>query len=1611
MSRASSTERGAEVAAGQRRALVACVLSKLSGRRGELPPSAAETLVERYVASMAEEDLESSRPEDLCGAILSLLELAWRRRPGQVEIRLLNPTLEEHGWSSEHTIIELVNDDMPFLVDSLTAALNQRELGVHQVVHPQYAVRRAADGTLRDVLDPTAGKKAPRESFMHLEIDPQRASAQLLEIEAHLRRVLGDVRAAVEDWQAMRRKVTEVVERLRAAPPPSVPEEELEESLLFLDWVHDNHFTFLAYRRYRLLERDGDEYLRPLAESGLGLARSVSLGARVGGEKPLLPAIRAFFRGPKVLSISKSNHRSTVHRPVHMDLISVKRFDRRGRVVGEDRITGLFTSTAYTLAASEIPLVRKKVRRVLERSAFLPASHDAKALRAILDHYSRDELFQISEDDLYRFAHRILKLQLRPRLALLVRYDEADRFASCMVYVPRDRHNTERRLRMQELLEEAFGGSVTAYYTRLSDRPLAQLHFIVRLESDKHRQVDVAALEQRLAAVARSWGDRLREVMVERHGEEHGLVVWRRYRDAFPVPYQAHASVDDAVEDAAVIDRVLECGSLGMRLYRVAGAAASRFHFRTFELAVPAPVSIFLPMLENMGLEVLSEIPFEVRPADAVHPIWIRDFELQAPIDVDLEGMRERFQEAFARVWTGEVENDDWNRLVLRAGLTWREAVMLRAYARYLRQAGVAFSQRYMVDTLVRYPQITRTLMRLFHTQLDPRRGKGEKRSRALARRVRRQLEGVERLDEDRILRHFLLLIRRTLRTNYYQAGGDGEPKSYLSFKLDASAIPFLPQPRPRYEIYVYAPRFEAVHLRGGKVARGGIRWSDRREDFRTEILGLVKAQMVKNAVIVPVGAKGGFVLKQPPAEGGREALEAEARLCYQEMIRGLLDLTDNYRGEDVVPPPDAVRRDDDDPYLVVAADKGTATFSDLANEVAAEYDFWLGDAFASGGSAGYDHKKMGITARGAWESVKDHFRHLDVDVQRDVFTAVGVGDMSGDVFGNGMLQSETLKLVGAFNHLHVFVDPDPDPATSYAERRRLFDARLGWDGYDRDKLSPGGAVFDRHAKRITVSEEVKARFGLADVKTTPAALIRALLTADVDLLWLGGIGTYVKARAESHLEVGDRANDEVRVDGGDLRAKVVAEGANLGFTQAGRIEYARAGGRINTDFIDNSAGVDTSDHEVNIKIVLQEAMAAGELDRPARDRLLEEMTDEVAALVLRDNYQQARSLSFAAAHSAESIDDHLRLMHDLEREVKLNRQLEGLPDDASLLERRDGLTRPELAVLLAYSKIAVYNQLLDSDLPDEPELEEDLVRYFPAPMQRRYRPLILRHRLRRELIATHVTNSMINRVGPAFVARTAALFGRTVSDVARAYTAARDVFEVRTVWEGIEGLDNRVPFALQLELTAEVVRLLERVTRWFLRYGPRPLEVAACVADYHADVLVLAAQIEDLLPARARRMLRERYRRLHKKNVPLNLARHVASLALLPASCDVVRVARATGVGVERVGQIYFAVGERFHVDRLGRAARRVRAEDRWQKAAVGGALEDLYAYQAALARQVVEVSDGKPKKAIDAWIAARPEAVTRLDQLVADVDATGKLEPAVLIVAARELRRLVEG
>jgi glutamate dehydrogenase len=1589
-------------------ALVVAAASLLAERRSDIP---RDFLAALY-GYAAPEDLARYRAEELAAIAEQSWSLLATRKSGTPNIRF-----EPAALTPRVAVLEIVNDDMPFLVDSVLGELNERGLDIRLVVHPVFTVERDAAGNLV-AFRGTRKAEAWRESFIHIHIEGVAETAQREQIARALAEVLSDVRTCVDDWRPMLTRAGEIIAESRANPPP-LPADEIAEAIQFLEWLVGDNFTLLGARDYRFTP-DAPQPLQPKFETGLGLLRSRTVRLLRRGRELVVftPDIIEFLEEPKLLIVTKAAVRSRVHRRVHLDYIGVKRFDPDGKLVGECRFCGLFTSTAYTRSVRTIPYLRRKVDNVIRRAGFDASSHSGKALVNVLEHYPRDELFQVAEDMLYQFALIILQLDERPRVRVLPRVDGFDRFVSVIVYIPRDRYDSEVRAAIGDYLATTYKGQLRAFYPFFPEGPLVRVHFIVARDEGKTPDVDRAKLDRAVEAIVRSWIDGLREALAAGAQTERASALFARYREAFPIDYREVYPPATALADIGIVEALTPEHPLGVELYRDDGAGPASAGLKVFSHSRPIPLSERVPVLENMGFRVVDERTYHIRPHEKAEA-WFHDMTLESAFGraFELDALKDRLEACFLAVMGGNAENDGYNALVLAAGLPWRDVALVRALSRFLRQIRVPFSQDYMWATLRRHAGIAAEIIALFHTRFDPhlKAPPDERTAReaAVALAIETALQAVESLDEDRILRRFVNAVTAAIRTNFYQRDRNGRLKDLIAIKFASGKVDGMPLPRPLYEIFVYSPRVEGVHLRFGKVARGGIRWSDRPQDFRTEILGLVKAQNVKNAVIIPVGAKGGFIPKRLPAGGGREAIQTEGITAYRLFISTLLDITDNIgtgtRG--VVPPPEAVRHDGDDPYLVVAADKGTATFSDIANEIALAHEFWLGDAFASGGSAGYDHKRMGITARGAWESVKRHFREMDVNIAAKPFTAVGVGDMSGDVFGNALLREKTTKLVAAFDHRDIFIDPDPDPERSFAERKRLFDLpRSSWQDFDKTLLSGGGGVYPRSAKEIQLSAQAQNLLGVGE-KLTPQELIRAILKAEVDLLFFGGIGTYVRASDEGDDAADDRANDAVRVCGRDLRCKVLGEGANLGMTQRGRIEAALRGVRLNTDAIDNSAGVNTSDMEVNIKIALSIPLRDGRLTLPGRNALLTEMTDEVAGLVLRNNYLQTLALSLAERRGLEDFGFLQRLIQILEASGILDRTVESLPDDMQLAERRrrsQPFTRPELAVLLAYAKLSLYDELLESAVPDDPYLGRELGRYFPKAIGARFPDALDHHRLRREIIATQLANSMINRGGPSLIVRIADQTGAAPAAIASAFAVVRESYGMTALNTAIDGLDNRIAGKVQLDLYAAVQDLLLDRIVWFLRNVALNRGLADVVTHYRDGVEAVVATLDVVLAEDARAARAARRQELAAAGVPDELAGRIADLGALAAAPDIVLVADRTGKAINEVAATYFAAGAFFQLERIASAARNIPIADYFDRLALDRARDSIGDAERRLTAAMV--GDGVAgASAVDAWVGPRKTEVERIRLAIQEIANSG-LTLSKLSVAASLLGDLVK-
>ena len=1594
-----------------RQQIIDAILTSRASTRLLKKQSDSKRFLRQYFANVPYEDLEGRSEPVMARVAFDHLEFGAKRQRGEALLRIFNATEKEHGYSSAFTFVEMVNDDMPFLVDSVAAAINRQNLAVHITVHPIVFVVRDEGGKLQSIAK-TNNDDAVRESFIRFaisrEIDPQRLKL----LHKEITKVLADVRVTVRDWGAMRERMHETRDLLENGPKGVDPLLRAESQDL-LEWLANEHFTFLGYREYKLRQRGKRTYLNAVKGTGLGVL------SRENGEHKsieLTEEMRRMTRSRDWLILTKANSRSTVHRPAFLDYIGVKMYDENGNAIGERRFIGLLTSIAYSESPTNIPLLRHKVRRVFERAQVDVAGHRGKALLHIIETYPREELFQSSVQDLTRTTIGILNLQDRQRVKLFLRRDTFRRFFSCLVFVPREKYTTAIRRKIEALLTESFDGVSVDSAVQISESALARVHIIVRTPKRERPRISIQKIEQQLAELVVTWSDRLRTELVKDYGIDEGEQLYHAYGPIFPPGYQDETLPSEACSDIRVIDQMLRDGvSRSVDLYTADKLQAGDLRFIVYSLDQPIVLSDALPIVEEMGAAVYTEHPHECRLASG-QTFWIQDFHLrhECGTAIDVEAVSERFEECFMAVLAGEAENDGLNRLVVAAGLTWRQVTLLRCYAKHILQLGVPFSQAYMEDVLVAHAELARLLVEQFELQFDPdlSRSKRTRELRAISAKVQRGLAKARNVDEDRILSAFAGGISATLRTNYFLTI-DGAFKNFISIKLNPDQLPEVPLPKPKYEIFVYSPEVEGVHLRGGDIARGGLRWSDRREDFRTEVLGLMKAQVVKNTVIIPTGAKGGFFPKLAP-EGDRDAIFKNGVHCYKTFIRGLLDVTDNVVDDVVVTPDRIIRRDGDDPYLVVAADKGTATFSDIANGLSAEYGFWLDDAFASGGSAGYDHKVMGITAKGAWEAVKRHFHEQGLNTQTDPFTVAGIGDMSGDVFGNGMLLSRKIQLLAAFNHRRIFLDPSPDMAVSYKERQRLFrKAGSTWDDYNEKLISKGGGVFSRQAKTIRLSPEVRAMLDIEEKSMQPDRLIRAILKMRVDLLWNGGIGTYVKASSEGHSDVGDRSNDALRVNADELRCKVIGEGGNLGLTQRARVEFSLNGGRINTDFIDNSGGVDSSDREVNIKILLSLVTKQKNMPREKRNELLASMTNDVANLVLRNNYLQTQAISMSEMLSADRLEELARLIADLERAGKLDRDLEFLPDEVEIEDRRNrkqGLTRPELAVVLSYAKIDLYNGLIDSDDSLTDFLQIDPERYFPDVLRRRYSDLIPVHRLSRQILATLIANDIVNRMGPAFVKRAQADTGASILTVTRAYEVARIICNARPLLKEIEALDHVISAKAQMLMMFEVSRTLRHACYWLIEQHGENFDIVKSVERLKPGMAKIYSRSSSYVSKASQARISAAKQAYLDMGVPEKLASKISLLLLTRAAVDIVDLAADRKRDVIESARLYSAFNDALGLQWLHNSAEDLKVSGRWQARARSNLREDFFRLRRQIGDNLLTKRGTRDSREIARrWLAKHEQEVQQFTHMVDEMKLRETIDFATLSVAVQELRNLI--
>jgi glutamate dehydrogenase len=1574
----------------------------------------AAEFIKQFLNSMSLDDLRDWSLDNLYGLCMHLWDFMQLKTEHENKINIYNPELQKDGWHSSHTFIEVLIDDMPFLVDSLRMAINSLDLSLHLSIH-MGGVRllRDANNKISSILPRHEDiRNSLVEAPIVLVIDKQNNVESIESLYQALLAVLEQNSLVVHDWPLMCTKVqdctTDLQINAKNLPCPT------EETLAFLHWIIDQHFIFLGLCDYVVVKDKNTQKLEFVEGSGLGLLRKGS---------DLLSSSLEWDQNQSLsnlLMVAKTDIMSQVHRSSYIDYILVKRFNESGDVVGERRIIGLYTSSAYNMNPIHIPFLRHKVQSVIKRSALNVRSHAGRVLMNILETLPRDDLIQATDDEILDIAIGIFHMQERRRIRMFARVDSYQkRFVSCLVLVPKDRITTELCEQMADILTKEMQAASVKFTTYFGPSVLARIHFMVYLQTKGSLPVDFRAIEMKLIEAGRSWTDDLQAALLETFGEDKARDIFLQYKNAFPAGYIANLSAKAAVDDMQHIQKISDKHPLVINFHAALDDVQSPFRLKLYRYYDTIPLSDVLPIIENLGLRAISERPYAIKLADVT--VWINEFciDYKDAHNLDVHAAAERIKEAFAKIWFLEAENDRFNKLVLSADLSWRQVVVLRMYAKYLKQIGFVFSQEYIENALQRNFVLARMLVQLFELRFDPKELKSRSQDYdALAASILAALDNVTNLDEDKIIRQFVQTITATLRTNYYQLDSANAVKPYVSIKLLSAMVPGLPKPHPLYEIFVYAPSSEAIHLRASKVARGGLRWSDRREDFRTEVLGLMKAQQVKNAVIVPNGAKGGFVLKRDfLANASREEINADAVFNYQNFIRGLLDITDNYVEGSLKKPEMVICYDDDDPYLVVAADKGTATFSDIANAIAVERNFWLGDAFASGGGNGYDHKKMGITAKGAFESVKRNCYQLGIDVATMPFTVVGIGDMAGDVFGNGMLLSNQIKLLAAFNHMHIFIDPNPDLALSFNERKRMFSLpRSSWDDYDKSLISKGGGVFLRSAKTINLSLEMQKLFGIESQAIEPNELIRVILCGKFDLLWSAGIGTFVKSSNEINSNVGDRTNDAIRVNAKDLRCRAVAEGGNLGFTQLARVEFALQGGIIHTDFIDNSAGVSCSDKEVNIKILLNIIMADLALSTQDRNHLLAEMTDEVASLVLRENYLQTRAISFAVAHSKRLIELHALYINHLVRTGKLDRALEFLPEDKVLRERKlsdRGLTSPEIAVLLCYSKILLKEAILSSDILEEECLQYLLVEYFPKPLQARFADKMPLHTLKREIIATKISNLLVNDAGFSFVHRLQDETGAPISAVVRAAMIARSLLDMDLAWSKIEALDNKIDALVQNNLILIYVRLMRRLSRWLLRNQRTKLDIAAMLKKYSPGFAALKSLDPQLLNEKLQLHYHTKVDFYMTQGLAKDFASELTHADFLFAAMDLVEVSESLRVSVEKVALVYFEIGQFLDLDWLRDKILVHSTDNNWESLTRESLRDDLDWQQRQLTLSILQLSINNAEDfnlCLSNWTNEHAVLIQRWFTVLSDLRSSASFNYTMFSVATRDLLDLTQ-
>lgn len=1583
-----------------------------------------EIFASNFYSESNQSDFLQYSDDDLFNHILSAYQFILSKGHERSKIRIFNPDKKKDGFESYYTIIEIANIDAPFLVDSAVGYLDKHSIEIINIIHPTYDISRDISGKVKNI---ACDKEKRNESIIQFHIEKINNEIEINNFTKGLEQVIETVNLVVSQWRSMLEVVKSCKLQIDNSAKIISDRDYIQEIKDFIDWMVSGNFVLLGVKEFDIKKnKDSKHILEEVKGQEFGVFCSQYDEMKPSVINSTISEIEDSVKRPYIIEILKSRYRSKIHRVANAERIRIQKISPSGKVIGEYRIIGLFTSSAYNQSIKLIPLVRKKAQKVIDDSGFIKGSHNYKDLVTVLEFYPRDELFQISHEDLLKNAVGIVSICGRSKVKFFARKDKFERFVSCLIFTPKDRSNSELRTKIRNYLAKVYNGEVADFFVQINDSNLVRIHIIIRNNSSIPN-VDDLKVEKEIAKMTRIWMDDLLQTVKAKYSDDRALDIYSKYKNSFSISYKNRFSARRAAIDISYIEDCINQKNTIFKFYKSSqDLDKDIIELKIYNPHAEVPLSKIMPILNSFNLEVIKEhtYPIEINKEGRVRErdiVWINYFNLKLG-DKSFKychKLRLNFEKAISLIWSGVIECGELNKLLISADLNWKQIYMLRAYTRYIYQTDLKYKTNYISNTLNKYHNITRNLIDLFEVKFNPflllDDNKRNEEINKISSQINLQLSKVSDAIEDSVIRSYYNCIKATLRTNYYQSKISGGFKGYISFKFNSQEIPNLPLPRPYAEIFVYSKEVEAIHLRGGKVARGGLRWSDRLQDYRTEVLGLMKAQMTKNAVIVPEGSKGGFVVKKDLSNLSRNEAENIAIECYKIFLRGVLDITDNVVKNKIIHPKSCIIYDKADPYLVVAADKGTATFSDTANSISNEYNFWLGDAFASGGSYGYDHKKMGITAKGAWVSVMRHFREIGFNTQISDFTCVAIGDMMGDVFGNGMLLSKHIKLVAAFNHMHIFLDPNPDSAISFKERQRLFKLdRSTWLDYDKSKISKGGGVFERKAKSIKISPEIAKMLDIKDKELSPSQLIKAILKSPVDLLWNGGIGTYVKSSSESHLDAGDKANDDLRVNGSELRCKVVGEGGNLGFTQKGRIEYALNNGLINTDAMDNSAGVDCSDHEVNIKIALFDAVIKDKISFSKRNEVLELMTNEVSDLVLRDNNMQTQAVSIANSMGYLALGEQSKFLDRLEKNGELNRDIEFLPSAKEIDRRQNdkiGMTRPELCVMLSYAKMGIYKNILQSDLIKDKYFNKYLISYFPAKMQQDFVKEINNHQLSKEIISTQITNLIVDRAGITFVDQLMQETGFDVDKIVKSFIIATESFELDKIWQEIESLSGKVSHDVVVGMFLSSIKLLERSVKWLLR-RQFSAKIDDDIKKYKKSANDLWSFLSQVLAKASRQDYENKAKKLHLSKVPSELANKIAAMDPIASAFDIWEISQSSKIDLRVIAKIYFEVGTRFYLKKLRSKIAKLNLENNWQKMSSKAILDDLYHYQMRISKSVVDfMCNGQDCdiNSIDSWIQNSQFIVNRYDSFIAELEMQPHADLSLYVVALNRLKPLI--